>query len=149
MQPPPAIISHQNVPEEKDIKTSLENQRQANKQKFEEPYFLQIGGNDSGTKDQEGVKIVKGGENVGEEKKQEVAKNPMQKGRPSTRNVVFEAREEEEQSPDITNKQMGRRPTLGAGGKSPARSSTMKKSPDVFARRQQTQDQITEELGSS
>ena len=39
-----------------DIKTSLEQQKQANKQKFEEPFFIKIGG---GGGEEDNMKIVK------------------------------------------------------------------------------------------
>lgn len=40
-----------------DIKSSLENQRLINKQKFEDPYFIKVGDE----KTDNGMKIVRGG----------------------------------------------------------------------------------------
>ena len=75
---------------QQDIKTSMENQRQANKNRFEDPYFIKIGGGGGRSPspgeivDEAGVKIVKVNAN-NEETIVESPKRTLPAGSPSTK----------------------------------------------------------------
>jgi hypothetical protein len=95
-----------------DIKTSLENQRMANKQRFEDPFCIKIADDKN-----EGVKIVKMGQDSEGASQEDsspvrtasgmgrVASKQVNSGARALMraesNVVIEAKEHEEQSPDI------------------------------------------------
>lgn len=79
----------------------MEHQRQENKHKFEDPYFIKVGGPSEDRADS-GLKIVKhregsdSDEEPTQQKKLKKTKTMAVRGQ-----VVTEAKESEEQSPDI------------------------------------------------